>query len=153
MIDDIDRRILTALQNDASLSVDALAEAIGLSRNACWRRLKRLNDEGVILRRVALLDPEAVNAGLMVFIAIRTNRHDPEWLEAFAKAVRDAPEIQGAYRVTGDVDYLLRARVPDMKAYDALYQRLIRKVPLSDVSASFVMEAICDSPALPLDYI
>lgn len=141
-LDDIDRRILKRLQRDAGEPLEALGAAVGLSRNAVWRRIKRMEDGGLIRGRVALVDPARLGLGLTVFIAVRTDRHDPEWLDAFAAAVRDLPEIAGAYRVSGDVDYLIRARVADVRDYDRLYQRLIRRVPLADVSASFVMEEI-----------
>jgi Lrp/AsnC family transcriptional regulator len=149
-VDHIDRRILDALQRDASLSLDALGEKIGLSRNATWRRLRMLEDAGVIRGRVALLDPDKLDLRLSVFIQIRTNRHDRKWLGDFAKATRDMPEILGAYRMSGDLDYLVHARVADMAAYDAFYQRLIRKVEMSDVAASFVMEELKETTALPL---
>ena len=152
-MDAIDKRILRHLQRDAGVSAEALGDAVGLSRHACWRRVRLLEDAGVIRARVALLDAARLNAGLTVFIAIRTDRHDPDWSETFARATRGLPEIQGCYRVSGDLDYLVRARVPDMAAYDALYQRLIRAVPLADVSASFVMEEIKETTELPLDYI
>lgn len=148
--DETDRRILREVQRDAALSLDALGERAGLSRNAAWRRLRRLEESGVIRARVALLDPEPLDLGLMVFIQVRTNRHDPEWLAAFARAVRLIPEILGAYRMSGELDYLIRARVRDMAAYDRLYQRLIREVDLSDVSASFVMEEMKETTALPV---
>ncbi|MGB8812351.1 MAG: Lrp/AsnC family transcriptional regulator [Paracoccaceae bacterium] len=148
--DHLDRRILTILQRDASISLEDMGENIGLSRNAVWRRVKALEDRGVIRARVALLDPEAVGLGLTVFMLIRTDRHTPDWLERFAQATRDMPEILGAYRMTGDLDYLIRARVADVKAYDRLYQDLVRRVELHDVSASFVMEEIKETTALPL---
>lgn len=132
------------------MPLDALGEAVHLSRNACWRRIKALEKSGVIARRVTMLDPEKVGLGLMVFIMIRTNAHAPDWLETFRKATRAMPEILGVYRMTGDLDYLIRARVADMADYDRLYQALIKRVPLSDVSASFVMEQIKDTSQLPL---
>ena len=150
-IDDFDRKILSELQNDGSLSVDSLSERINLSRNACWRRVKRLEEEGIIKARVALVDPEAVGCGLSVFILVRTSSHDPEWLAKFRNTMNRLPEIVGVYRMTGDLDYVLRARVSDVKAYDRLYQRLIASVPLSDVSASFVMEEIKETTAVPLE--
>lgn len=149
-IDDLDRRILDELQRNTDQPLEALGDKIGLSRNATWRRVRALEQAGVIRARVALLDANVLNLGLTVFIQIRTNRHDPEWLESFAKATRDMPEILGAYRMTGDLDYLIRARVADMAAYDRLYQRLIRKVEMSDVAASFVMEELKDTTVLPL---
>jgi Lrp/AsnC family transcriptional regulator len=149
-LDDHDRSILMELQRDASLSVENLAEKVHLSRNACWRRVKRLEEEGVLRGRVALVDPEAVGLGLSAFILVRTSSHDPQWLARFRAAATSFPEIIGVYRMSGDLDYVLRARVADMKAYDRLYQRLIAKVPLSDVSASFVMEEIKETTALPV---
>ncbi|MDW3225697.1 MAG: Lrp/AsnC family transcriptional regulator [Paracoccaceae bacterium] len=149
-IDETDRRILSFLQKDASQSLDVLGERVHLSRNACWRRIKALESAGVISARVTLLDPDSLGLGLMVFMMIRTNAHAPDWLETFKKATRDMPEILGVYRMTGDLDYLIRARVADMADYDRLYQALIRRVPLSDVSASFVMEQIKDTHQLPL---
>ncbi len=149
-IDDIDRQILRELQRDAVQSLEALGERIGLSRNAAWRRIRRLEDAGVIRERVALLDADALDLGLTVFIQVRTNRHDPKWLADFARAVRVLPEILGAYRMSGELDYLIRARVRDMQAYDKLYQRLIREVELADVTASFVMEELKETTALPV---
>lgn len=150
-LDEIDRRILAELQRDGTLSVDQVSERVNLSRNACWRRIKRLEDEGVITGRVALVDPEALGLGLTVFVIVRTSRHDPDWLKAFREAVLSLPEIIGVYRMSGDLDYVLRARVADVKAYDRLYQRLIAKAPLSDVSASFVMEEIRETTVLPVE--
>ncbi|MGI9395288.1 MAG: Lrp/AsnC family transcriptional regulator [Boseongicola sp.] len=149
-IDHIDRRILDALQRDASISLEVLGEKIGLSRNAAWRRLRALDNSGVIRGRVALLDPGLLELSLSVIIQIRTNRHDPDWLKSFAKATRDMPEVMAAYRMTGDLDYMVQARVADMAAYDDFYQRLIRRVEMSDVSASFVMEELKSTTALPL---
>jgi Lrp/AsnC family transcriptional regulator len=149
-IDDIDRKLLKLLQDDASLSVDALSDRVHLSRNACWRRIKRLESDGILQKRVALVDPLAVGLGLQVFVLIRTNDHSPAWLKAFKQAVRTMPEITGAQRMSGDLDYVLRVRVADVPAYDRFYQRLIDKVPIADVSASFVMEDIKDTTALPI---
>ena len=150
-LDEIDRRILAELQRDGTLSVDQVSKRVNLSRNACWRRIRRLEDESVITGRVALVDPEALGLGLTVFVIVRTSRHDPEWLKAFREAVLSMPEIIGVYRMSGDLDYVLRARVADVKAYDRLYQRLIAKAPLSDVSASFVMEEIRETTVLPVE--
>jgi len=149
-IDDTDRRILTALQRDAAQSLESLGQTIGLSRNACWRRIRTLEEAGIIKGRVLLLDAEKIGLNLTVFMLIRTNAHAPDWLQAFSKATRDMPEVLGVYRMTGDLDYLIRAKVADMADYDRLYQRLIRKVALSDVSASFVMEEIKETTQLPL---
>ncbi len=150
-IDAIDRRILAELQRDGTLSVDQLSERVGLSRNACWRRVKSLEGDGVITGRVALVDAERLGLGLSVFIMVRTSTHDPEWLAKFRAAVTSFPEITAVYRMSGDLDYVLRARVADVKAYDRLYQRLIAKVPLSDVSASFVMEEIKETTIVPVE--
>ena len=149
-IDEIDHRILRELQDDGGLSNEALAERVHLSRNACWRRVKALEESGVIRGRVALVDPERAGCGLLVFIFVRTANHDPHWLQRFRNAVTGLPEIIGVHRTSGELDYVLRARVADVKAYDRLYQRLIARVPLSDVSASFVMEDIKDTTALPI---
>jgi Lrp/AsnC family transcriptional regulator len=149
-LDELDRRILGELQRDAAQSLESLGDKVGLSRNATWRRVRALEEAGVIRDRVALLDPQALGLGLTVFIQIRTNRHDPAWLETFARAMREMPEVLGAYRMSGDLDYLVRARVADMAAYDRMYQRLIRKVEMSDVAASFVMEELKDTTVLPL---
>ena len=151
-MDTTDRKLLDILQRDAALSLDDFSERVGLSRNACWRRIKRLEDEGVIKARVTLLDPSSINVGLTAFIALRTTEHSAKWLDQFSKAVRDLPEIVGVYRMTGDVDYLLQAVIPDVAAYDRLYKRLIGKITLADVSSSFVMEEIKSTTVLPLDY-
>ena len=150
-LDTIDRRILAELQRDGTLSVDQLSERVGLSRNACWRRVKRLDDERFIIGRVALVDADKLGLGVSVFIIVRTSSHDPDWLAKFRAAVTSFPEITGVYRMSGDLDYVLRARVADVKAYDRLYQRLIAKVPLSDVSASFVMEEIKETTVVPVE--
>lgn len=148
--DEIDRRLLRFLQSDASLSFDAIGEKVGLSRNACWRRIKALEASGIIQGRVTLLDPEKVGFGLMVFMMVRTSEHTPRWLEQFRRATRSIPEILSVYRMTGELDYLIRARVADMADYDRLYQRLTEKVTLADVSASFVMEQIKETNSLPV---
>jgi len=150
-LDEFDLKILQALQRDATLTADALAEQVNLSRNACWRRVKRLEETGYLRGRVALVDPAKVGLGLLVIILIRTSQHDREWLAAFRSAIQSMPQIIAAFRMSGDLDYVLHARVADVKAYDELYQRLIDKVPLTDVSASFVMEEIKETAELPLD--
>ena len=152
-MDQTDKRILKLLQADCGLSLNEISERVNLSRNACWNRVRQLEGQGVITRRVALLDRERLNLDLTVFIAVRTDRHDAEWLETFRAAVRDLPEILAIYRTTGETDYMMQAVVPNMKAYDALYQRLIDKVQLSDVSSSFVMEEIKQTTELPLNYV
>ena len=151
MLDKSDRAILAELQRDAALTIDDLAERINLSRNACWRRVKALEEAGVIKGRVALLDAAKLGLGLTAFIAIRTAQHEDKWLEKFSRAVREFPEIVGVYRTTGETDYLLQAVVADIAGYDQLYKRLIARIALTDVSASFVMEKIKETTALPID--
>jgi Lrp/AsnC family transcriptional regulator, cysteine-sensing transcriptional activator len=151
-MDETDRKLLNLIQRDAALSLDELSERARLSRNACWRRIKRLEDDGIIKGRVTLLDARRINVGLTAFIALRTTEHSATWLNQFSNAVRDIPEIIGVYRMTGDVDYLLQAVIPDVAAYDQLYKRLIERITLADVSSSFVMEEIKATTVLPLDY-
>ncbi len=149
-LDETDRRILRLVQHDASLSVDRIAEEANLSRNACWRRVKRMEESGVIRARVALVDPAALGLDLTVMVMIRTNAHEPDWLIRFDRAVRQMPEIVGAYRMTGDLDYVLRVRVASVAGYDRFYRTLIERVPMSDISASFVMEEIKETTELPV---
>ncbi len=151
-MDEKDRRILVELQRNAGQGIEALAERVHLSRNACWRRVKQLEEDGVIRARVVLLDPSRLNLGLTAFIAIRTSKHDQAWLDRFSAAVKDIPEIIGVYRTTGETDYMLHAVVPDIAGYDRLYKRLIAKVPLTDVSSFFVMEKVKETTELPLSY-
>jgi len=152
IFDRINKKLLHELQNNADIPLEELSAKIGLSRNACWRRVKQLEQAGVIKHRVALLEPAMINLALSVFIAVRTTQHNPDWLKRFKSAVQDIPEILGVYRTSGELDYLLYARVPDVAAYDALYQRLIKRIELADVSSSFVMEEIKQTTELPLDY-
>ena len=149
-IDKIDRAILQVLQKDASLSVDEVSAAVNLSRNACWRRIKALEDRGVIKGRVALIDAASVGVPLTAMVLIRTNKHDEMWMKDFQSALRVFPEVVGAYRMTGDLDYVLRVRVADVPAYDAFYKRLTARISVSDISASFVMEEIKETTAVPL---
>lgn len=149
-MDEFDRKILNALQADAAISLDRLGETIGLSRNACWRRVKAMETSGVITNRVALIDPIKVDLGLMVFMQVRTNSHDPKWQRDFSNATNAISGILSVYRMTGDLDYLIRARVSNMADYDRLYQQLITRLPIADIAASFVMEGIKDSTALTL---
>ncbi len=151
-LDRIDRKILTCLQRDATLPVAEIAERVGLSTTPCWRRIQRLERDGVIAGRVALLDPDKLNLGVTVFVHIRTAQHNAAWLEKFAAAVAAIPEIVELYRMSGDIDYLMRVVVPDIAGYDAIYQRLIATVELSDVSSTFAMERIKHTTALPVDY-
>lgn len=150
MFDATDRRLLNILQEDATTPIAELAERVGLSQTPCWKRVKRLQDSGVIARKVALLDRDALDLPLVVFVSVRTNRHDQEWLDAFATGARALPEVTEFYRMSGDVDYLLKVVVRDIAAYDGFYRRLIAVAPLSDVSSSFAMEQIKYTTALPL---
>lgn len=149
-LDNFDTAILKILQKDASVSMDTLSERVNLSRNACWRRVRQLEESGAIRGRVALVNPDSVGLGLSVFVMIRTNQHGPEWLNDFEQAVKATPEIIGAHRMTGDLDYVLRVRVADVKSYDRFYQKLISQVAIADISASFVMEDIVDTTLLPI---
>jgi len=151
-LDRIDRRILDCLQNDASLSTAEIAHRVGLSTTPCWRRIQNLEKTGVLQRRVALLDPDRLNLGVDVFVSLRISRHSEDWLKKFTRAVDEFPEVVEFYRMSGDVDYLMRVVVPDIKAYDAFYKRLIRHTGIADVSSSFAMERIKYTTALPLDY-
>lgn len=150
ILDEIDRRILKLLQKDATLSVDAVSEAVHLSRNACWRRIKRLEEVGVVRARVALVDPAKVGCPLTAMVLIRTSDHDANWITQFQQTLDTMPEVVGAYRMTGDLDYVLRVRVADVPAYDAFYKRLTSRISVSDISASFVMEEIKETTAVPL---
>lgn len=149
-LDALDWAILDVLQADASLPLQTIGERVGLSTNPCWRRVRRMEEAGIIARRVALLDPAKVGLPTTVFVAIRTARHDPEWLAAFAAGVAAIPEITECHRMAGEVDYLLKLAVRDIAHYDRIYQRLIAQVPgLTDVSSSFSMEAMKATTALP----
>ena len=151
-IDDFDKKILTILQEDAGGSNAEIAERIGLSPTPCWRRIRNLEEAGIIRKRVALLDRQKLNAGVTVFVAVRTNQHNQEWLERFAGVVDSIPEVVEFYRMAGEVDYLLRVVVPDIAAYDGVYKRLIEKIDLYDVSSSFAMEELKYTTAVPLAY-
>ncbi len=149
-MDEIDRRLLRLLQEDATLSLADISARVGLSSTPCWKRIQKLEREGVIRRRVALLDPQKVGVGVTVFVTIRTNEHSRPWLEKFAGAVAAMPEVMEFYRMSGEVDYLLRVVVPDIAAYDAFYKRLIDIAPLGDVTSRFAMETIKYTTALPV---
>jgi Lrp/AsnC family transcriptional regulator len=149
-MDATDRRLLELLQEDATRSVAQLGELVGLSATPCWKRIQRLEREGVIRGRVALLDPAKVGAGVTAFVSLRTGRHSREWLEEFAAAVRRMPEVVEAYRMAGDVDYVLRVVVPDIAAYDAFYKRLTETPGLTDVTSRFAMETIKYTTGVPV---
>jgi len=151
MLDRIDRKLLECLQRDATTSVAELAEQVGLSTTPCWKRVKRLQDEGFIRRRVALIDRARLGLKVTVFVSIRTNQHDAAWLENFAGVAASFPEIVELYRMSGDVDYLMKVVVADVEGYDRFYKKLIQAVRLTDVSSAFAMEQIKDTTELPLD--
>nr|WP_202411661.1 Lrp/AsnC family transcriptional regulator [Paracandidimonas lactea] len=151
-IDKTDRAILKILQEDATISIASLSERVNLSSTPCWRRIQRLEKEGVIKKRVTLLDAEKINVGVTVFVAIRTQQHNDKWLKKFNDVVTAMPEVVELYRMSGENDYLLRVVVPDIKAYDGVYKRLIRDMDYLDINSSFAMEQIKFTTALPLDY-
>jgi Lrp/AsnC family transcriptional regulator len=153
MIDRLDRKILQILQEDATIPVAEIGRRVGLSTTPCWRRIQKLEEDGVIMRRVAVLDPKKVNAKVTVFVSITTSQHNEEWLKRFAEVIRDVPEVVEFYRMSGQVDYLLRVVVPDIEAYDLFYKRLISRIDIADVSSAFAMEQIKYATALPLNYV
>lgn len=148
-----DKAILKALQQDATMTVGDIADKIGLSKSACWRRMQALEDDGVITARVTLLDREKLGLDLTVFTGIRTHEHTQQWFDGFYAMVTAMPNVMEVHRLSGDVDYLIRAVIPDMRSYDEMYKEMIAKVDLFDVSSSFSMETIKYTTALPLDYL
>ena len=150
-MDSTDRKILAILQEDASLSVADVAAKVNLSQTPCWRRIQKLTDSGVITKRVALVDPDALGLGLTVFVEIETGDHSKEWLGKFAAAIKEMPEVMEIYRMAGDVDYMLRITVPNMAAVDTFYQRLISLVPLKNVTSRFAMERVKYTTAYPVE--
>ena len=151
-MDKIDRKILALLQKDATTPVAEIGRKVGLSTTPCWRRIQKMEEDGVIKGRVAVLDPFKVNAGVTVFVSIRTNEHNDAWMRKFSAVVDDFTEVVEFYRMSGETDYLLRVVVPDIAAYDAFYKKLISKINLTDVSSSFAMGQIKYTTALPLDF-
>ncbi len=149
-MDAIDHKILAVVQQDASLSVAEVGQRVGLSSTPCWKRLQRLEADGVIMRRVALVNPDKLGLGITVFVSIETNDHSQEWLKRFAEVVGTMPEVMEFYRMAGDVDYMLRVVVPDMAGYDAFYKKLIGTVPLKNVTSRFAMERIKQTTVLPI---
>ena len=150
MLDLIDRKILMALQEDATLTLAALSARVGLTQTPCWKRLRRLEAEGYIAGRVTLLDRDKLGLGVTVFVAIRTTQHDEAWLTEFASVVSEFPEVVEFYRMSGDVDYLLKVVCADIAGYDRIYKKLIRSVQMFDVSSSFAMEQIKYTTSLPI---
>jgi len=149
-LDAIDRKILTVLQEDASLSVAEIGDRVGLSSTPCWKRIQRLEADGVILRRVALVDQNKIGLGISVFVSVESSDHSEAWLRTFADAVSAMPEVMELYRMAGDVDYMLRVVVPDIAGYDTFYKKLIAAVPLKNVTSRFAMEKIKSTTALPI---
>src|SRR5882724_11072325 len=152
-MDKLDRKILELLQANGELAAADVADRVGLSKAPCWRRIKRLQDEGVIRRTVALLDPHSLNVSTTVFVMLKTAHHNEAWFEKFVRAVRDIPEVTEIHRMSGHIDYLMRIVVPDIDAYDVVYKRMIAAVDFLDVSASFSLETIKSTTALPLTYV
>ncbi|PLX45037.1 MAG: ArsR family transcriptional regulator [Hyphomicrobiales bacterium] len=152
MFDRTDRQILAILQQDCTVPVAEIGRRVGLSTTPCWRRIQKLEDEGVIEKRVALLNPKKIRAGVTVFVTLSTAHHGQDWLQRFAEAISEFPEVVEFYRMSGQVDYLLRVVVPDIESYDLFYKKLIARIELSNVSSSFAMEQIKFTTELPLDY-
>ena len=149
-MDAIDRKILAVVQEDASLSVAEIGHRVGLSSTPCWKRLQKLEAEGVITGRVALIDPEKIGLGITVFVSVETGDHSQDWLTKFADLVSAMPEVMEFYRMAGDVDYMLRVVVRDMQSYDAFYKKLIAAIPLKNVTSRFAMERVKSTTALPI---
>jgi Lrp/AsnC family transcriptional regulator len=152
MLDDMDVKILSILQEDCTRPVADIGKEVGLSTTPCWRRIQKLEETGVIRKRVAVLEPEKVNAGVTVFVSIKTDKHSTAWLEKFHKAVDDFPEVIEFYRMSGEVDYLLRVVVPDIRAYDEFYKKMISRIEIAKVSSAFAMEQMKYTTALPLQF-
>ena len=153
MLDEMDLKILRILQVDATRPVAEIGNEIGLSTTPCWRRIQKLEEAGVVRRRVALLDPAKVNVGVTVFVSIKTDQHSLSWLEKFHAVVNDLPEVVEFYRMSGEVDYLMRVVVPNIAAYDAFYKKLIGRIEIAKVSSAFAMEQIKYTTELPLEFI
>lgn len=152
-MDAIDHKIIALLQDNAETPIQVIADQVNLSTTPCWRRIQKLKETGVIQKQVALCDPAKLNVGVTVFITVRTNQHSQAWLDKFAQHVADIPEVLEFYRMSGEVDYLIRVVVPDIATYDKVYKKLIRIADLYDVSSSFAMEQIKYTTALPIDYV
>jgi Lrp/AsnC family transcriptional regulator len=152
MLDEMDVKILSILQEDCTRPVADIGKEVGLSTTPCWRRIQKLEETGVIRKRVAVLEPEKVNAGVTVFVSIKTDKHSTAWLEKFHQAVDDFPEVIEFYRMSGEVDYLLRVVVPDIRAYDEFYKKMISRIEIAKVSSAFAMEQMKYTTALPLQF-
>jgi Lrp/AsnC family transcriptional regulator len=149
-MDLLDQKILNLLQLDASLTVKQIAGQIALSVTPCWKRIQKLEAQGFIRARVALLDPKKVNANVTVFVAIKTDQHSTEWIERFSRAVSDMPQVMEIYRMSGEIDYLLKVVVSSIEAYDRFYKNLVDRIELSHVTSSFAMEQMKYTTALPI---
>ncbi len=149
-MDAIDKKILTVLQEDASLSVAEIGQRVGLSSTPCWKRIQRMEAEGIIRKKVALVDADKIGLGITVFVSIETGDHSQEWLDRFAILASAMPEVMEFYRMAGDVDYMLRVVVTDMQSYDKFYKRLISAIPLKNVTSRFAMEKIKSTTMLPI---
>jgi len=152
-MDRIDKEILALLQDNADIPLTEIAARVKLSSTPCWRRIQRLEEQGYIRRRVAILDAEKLNVGVTVFVLLRTNRHNQDWFENLREIVSEIPEVVDFYRMSGNIDYLLRVIVPDIAAYDAVYKKLTSRIEIFEVSSSFAMEEIKHTSALPLNYV
>ena len=152
-MDRIDGDILALLQENADVPLAEIAERVNLSTTPCWLRIQRLEEQGYIKRRVALLDPAKLNVGVTVFVLLKTNQHNQEWFSKLSTTISEIPEVVDFYRMSGSIDYLLRVVVPDITAYDSVYKKLTKTIEIFDVSSSFAIEEIKHSTALPLDYL
>jgi len=152
-VDKTDKAILAILQKDSTLPVADIARKVGLSTTPCWRRIQKMEEDKVIRKRVAILDSSGVNAGVTVFVFIKTDKHNEEWLKRFSEVISRYPEVVGFFRMSGDIDYLLRVVVPDITAYDVFYKKLVSDIDIENVSSAFAMEQIKDTTELPLDYM
>ncbi|WP_417263519.1 Lrp/AsnC family transcriptional regulator [Celeribacter sp.] len=151
--DETDQRILEILQQDSDTPIQAISEAVGLSTNPCWRRIKRMEEAGVIKKRVVLVDQIRANVPLTVFIGVSTSRHEIDWLNTFRELIDEIPEVVEAYRLTGTVDYILKVVVADMAAYDAVYKRMIQRLEFSQVNSMISMEELKFTTAIPTDHL
>lgn len=149
-LDALDRKILAALQEDASRSLDQLARDLGASKTPVWNRIRKMKETGVIKQEVVILDPEALGLDACFFVLVRTSEHDADWLDRFMKALKARPEVVEAHRLAGDIDYILKVRVPSPKAYDEFYRSLISEVSIFNVTSTLSMEEIKGTTALPL---
>ena len=152
-MDRIDRMILSILQEDSTVPVSEIGRRVGLSTTPCWRRIQKMEEDGVIRGRVAVLDPRLVNAKVTVFVSIITNQHNEDWMTRFSRIISEFPEVVEFYRMSGQIDYLLKVVVPDIEAYDTFYKKLVAKIDITDVSSAFAMERIKETTALPLAYM